>query len=84
MPGAGHMPALVNTDGNVALHKPRGLGIGLVNDKMFREVLEETEIKLRPGDKCLLITDGLNELKNADNKELGYNYLKQILKKYSI
>lgn len=78
---AGHMPVLVSSNETVKLLTPQGIGIGLVNGTFFDNTLEEIKVKLKKNDKCLLLTDGVNELRNTENIEMGYNSLKQILKK---
>ncbi|MDQ1265684.1 MAG: hypothetical protein QG635_835 [Bacteroidota bacterium] len=76
---AGHMPLIITKNGTVDMLTPGGLGIGLAPSSVFDKALEEISIRLNEGDKCLLITDGLNELRNESGEEFGYEPLKQIL-----
>lgn len=76
---AGHMPILVKNGNTVTMVIPKGLGIGLADSKFFDFSLEEVEITLNSGDACLLFTDGINELKNAQNEEYGYKPLRDLL-----
>ena len=76
---AGHMPAIIKSKNSVSMITPKGIGIGLANKEFFNDILREEKINLSPGDKCLLFTDGINELRNTHNEELGYDALKHYL-----
>jgi len=76
---AGHMPTVVKQDSGIAFHTPKGFGIGLVAEKMFNPALEEVNIRLNNGEMCFLFTDGVNELRNKNEEEFGYDALKLIL-----
>ena len=66
---AGHSaPIVVDEDGKAALPPlPRSPALGLRNNLQFRE----SEVKLKPGMKVMLYTDGLTEASNAAGDEIG-------------
>ncbi|MBM2816027.1 MAG: hypothetical protein HW421_2789 [Ignavibacteria bacterium] len=75
---AGHMPTIIKSAKCTKLITPNGIGIGLAPQKIFDSHLDETRIKLYHGDVCLFFTDGINELKNIDGEEFGYEQLSEI------
>jgi serine phosphatase RsbU (regulator of sigma subunit) len=68
---AGHCPVGRIRGGKVEWMEPRGLGIGLVQSRMFRARCEEKELDLVPGDTMLFYTDGLTEARNPAREEFG-------------
>ncbi len=74
---AGHPPMiLAGKDGSISQIKPRG---SLILDNVNSEYKEET-VKLKPGDRIVLYTDGVIEVYNKDNKLNGENFLINALK----
>ena len=67
--GAGHPAPIVIGADNLAYLPPipRSPALGLMDTAMFRE----SEIRLEPGMKLMLYTDGLTETRNAAGDELG-------------
>lgn len=67
--GAGHpAPVIQMPDGRAYLPPiPRSPALGLIENAMFRE----SEIRLVPGMKLMLYTDGITEARNAEGDELG-------------
>ena len=67
--GAGHpAPVIQMPDGRAYLPPiPRSPALGLIENAMFRE----SEIRLEPGMKLMLYTDGITEARNAAGDELG-------------
>ena len=67
--GAGHpAPIILKPDGQAYLPPiPRSPALGLIENAMFRE----SEIRLEPGMKLMLYTDGITEAHNAAGDELG-------------
>ena len=67
--GAGHpAPIIQMPDGRAYLPPiPRSPALGLIENAMFRE----SEIRLEPGMKLMLYTDGITEARNAGGDELG-------------
>jgi len=66
---AGHLPALLfrRGDGAVEPVKPRGKPLGLVDDPGIAEL----EVRLFPGDRLVLCTDGITECSNARGEMFG-------------
>lgn len=81
---SGHMPLLVSQNNSITFHRPDGLGIGLVGADFFDSRIVEEKLTLALGNLCLLYTDGINELRNAQNEEFGFERLKQYVLKNSI
>ncbi len=77
---AGHMPFLIFKDSNPDFLTPKGIGIGLANDVTFTNLIEEISYQMDPGEAILMFTDGLNELRNSEEKEFGLDKLKLICK----
>jgi serine phosphatase RsbU (regulator of sigma subunit) len=77
---AGHMPGLFKKNGEVQEILPKGIGVGLANNETFDYNIEETELTFNEDDVFLLFTDGLNELKNKNNDELGIEPILNLLK----
>ena len=67
--GAGHpAPIVLSADGEPMLPPiPRSPALGLLENAMFRE----SEVRLEPGMKLMLYTDGLTEARNAEGEEMG-------------
>lgn len=77
---AGHMPLIMKSGDIINFYTPKGIGIGIVDNAMFEQNLEEISLDLISNDLCLLFTDGVNELKDSQNNEYGFESLKQFLK----
>ena len=67
--GAGHPPLLYSSssNGGVRTVEENGLMLGLFPEASY----SDAEIHLRPGDRCLLYTDGLLEAMSATHEEFG-------------
>jgi serine phosphatase RsbU (regulator of sigma subunit) len=77
---AGHTPlAIKKINEKIEFLKPKGFGIGFVNENMFNNNLEEIEVDLDTMDMIFAYSDGLNELRNIDNNEFGYENIRFIL-----
>ncbi len=74
----GHCPMAVHyrDTGNVEYEAPSGRPLGLFDNVSF----ETRKIRLKPGDRFYLYTDGINETVNNCGKELGYDGLSEIIK----
>lgn len=80
---AGHTPlAIKKIGGKIEFLKPKGFGIGFVNEFMFNSNLDEVEIDLESMDLIFAFSDGLNELRNTDNNEFGYENIRFILETF--
>lgn len=80
---AGHPPIFIKLGTKVAIVTPKGLGIGLAKSDTFDKFIEETTFELNAGDACLLITDGISELRNKQGEELGFEELQKAMESYS-
>lgn len=78
---AGHLPGLKVGEGNCEFIKPPGLGLGLKENGFFSRFIDEQKLTLNHDNALLLITDGVNEVRNEMNEELGLNNLKLFLEK---
>lgn len=76
---AGHCPAILIRDGKVNTFKPSGIGLGLTNDGIFNENLEEFKIELLKNDNLIFFTDGITEAKNKNLEDFGDERFSQIL-----
>ena len=73
---AGHnAPILVRQDGSfVRLHEG-GAVLGVFQDWNY----EQSEVEFAPGDRCVLFTDGVTEVRNSDGEEFGETRLIELL-----
>lgn len=76
---AGHMPLIIVEDGASQKLKPAGIGLGLENKGLFRNVLEIKKIKLKSGQLIFLYSDGIVEEQNYKNDFYGDENLENIL-----
>ncbi len=75
---AGHAPAMLVHDGQViqlASHRPP---LGVCVDMDFGT--EQSTIKLAPGDRILLTSDGVNEAQNPQHKQYGFDRIEAIVR----
>ena len=77
---AGHLPLITKIRGNISIHKPKGLGIGITNATLFEQSLETEYFQLHKGDLCFLFTDGLTDSLSLENNEEGMSILANHLK----
>lgn len=77
---AGHTSVLhILADGKPETLTPPGIGLGLDSGALFKNTLVETEIRMQPGSKLLLFTDGITEAMNGNREEFGDERLLQII-----
>jgi serine phosphatase RsbU (regulator of sigma subunit) len=72
---AGHCPMLHIAEGSGAYLRPDGMGLGLAENAIFAGSIEEHTVPLRPGDLCVLYTDGVTEA-HVNGEEFGYERLR--------
>jgi sigma-B regulation protein RsbU (phosphoserine phosphatase) len=74
---AGHPPLMLASRGagKVREIEENGLMLGMYPEAAYSTV----EIRLSPGDRCLLYTDGLFEAKNAAQEEFGKSRCKEFM-----
>ena len=70
------MPFIYKSDGIAVNIIPKGIGIGLTGEIIFNENIEQKDLFLKIGDSLILYTDGLNEMRNSDGVEFGFDKLK--------
>ena len=78
---AGHTRPLYyrkNTDKLIALDT-NGLFLGIQDESSY----EQKSIHFEPGDRCILYTDGITEIKNTRKEEFGENRLAKFLKQHT-
>ncbi|MFC1586827.1 PP2C family protein-serine/threonine phosphatase [Planctomycetota bacterium] len=71
MVSAGHNPAtLYRADSaKVELVNPKGMAVGFDKGPIFNKTLEETEVRLNPGDRLTFYTDGVVEAMSEEQEE---------------
>lgn len=74
---AGHCPMIHISGLESTMVRPSGIGLGLTNDRRFDEATQETTIELKRDDLCVFYTDGINESRNAEGEEFGFDRLVQ-------
>jgi sigma-B regulation protein RsbU (phosphoserine phosphatase) len=63
----------------IAELKPKGISIGLMDNELFSNQLEEKKIYLNPGDFLLLYSDGVTEATNPQNRMFETTGLKTVI-----
>jgi len=81
---AGHMPFFVTQNSKLLQLVPKGLGVGIASSEMFNKNIEQIDLKLYPGDTCVMFTDGINELVGENKAEFGYQPMIDLLNDESI
>jgi len=77
---AGHTPALLRLGGEIRTITPKGVAIGILPPSRFSELIEEVTVHTRPGDLCLLTTDGVNERRDAKLAEMTFDPLLEMMR----
>jgi Stage II sporulation protein E (SpoIIE) len=79
--GAGHPPLLIASSAHQGVRpaEENGLMLGLFPEAPYTSA----EMQLRPGDRCLLYTDGLFEAMNAAHQEFGRARVSEFLQSHS-
>ena len=73
---AGHVPPmLVRKDGSVTRLESGGALLGVFKNWAF----EQASVKLEPGDRLVLFTDGISELKDSAEEEFGEERLERLV-----
>ncbi|MBI3579143.1 MAG: serine/threonine-protein phosphatase [Ignavibacteriales bacterium] len=75
---AGHCPMVYISGNSSSLVRPTGIGLGLTNDQLFDDSTQETTLNLKKGDICVFYTDGVNESRNHDGEEFGFDRLVEV------
>jgi sigma-B regulation protein RsbU (phosphoserine phosphatase) len=79
---AGHLPLVVwRSRLKIAtIHPSRGPVLGVLAPSVYERSVTEERLSLEPGDRFLLITDGVNEAMAPGQKEFGMEHLRRRLK----
>ena len=73
---AGHPhPMVQRCDGRVEVHRAGGMPVGLIASPCFASL----DLRLRPGDRLLFVSDGVTECAGRDNELLGEKGLERFL-----
>jgi serine phosphatase RsbU (regulator of sigma subunit) len=82
---AGHLPLFYYSaqHGQVEKITPKGLGMGLDDEKLFAAELEEKNLSYDCGDVFLFVTDGITEAQNGNGSEFGEESVSEILSLHS-
>ena len=62
-----HFPAIVRADGSVVRLAAGGMVVGMFDLATY----EQGEVRLDPGDRVVLFTDGITEAESSDGREFG-------------
>ncbi len=78
---AGHMPYLYfnKLTGQCRRIIPHGIGIGLANEQLFSDTIEEISIKPEHGDLIVMFTDGIVEAMDSDYNNFGEENLSRLI-----
>lgn len=79
---AGHLPVVVwHSKAKVATtHRPPGPVLGVLGPEAYDREIREEAVSLEPGDRFVLITDGVNEAMAPGEREFGMEHLRRQLK----
>ena len=80
---AGHEPLLYanSNDSTIKEIKPKGLGLGLEEGKIFESSFEEETIKLNEKDLIIFYTDGVSDSRDASLNNYGIKRIKDFIAK---
>ena len=76
---AGHNPpALIRSDGSIVRLVAGGMVVGMFDQAIY----EQGEMRLEPGDRLVLFTDGITEAESSDGLEFGDDRLLETVVRY--
>ena len=76
---AGHLPLLHVSPAGVRAREATGVPLGMFSSTHF----PDCEVRLAPGDKLLLYTDGLTEMSNAAGEEYGVARVQALARRHA-
>ncbi len=82
---AGHLPAVIwhSREKVATTHRTSGAVLGVLPSEAYDAEIKEESLALKPGDRFLLFTDGMNEAMAPGQKEFGMEHLRLRLKNES-
>ena len=80
---AGHEPLLHanNNDSSIIEVKPKGIGLGLEEGKIFESGIEEETIKINEKDLIIFYTDGVSDSRDSSLNNYGIRRIKEVISK---
>jgi len=80
---AGHEPLLhsINNDSIIKEIKPKGMGLGLEEGKIFESSFEDQTIKLNEKDLIIFYTDGVSDSRDSSLNNYGIKRIKDVITK---
>jgi len=80
---AGHEPLLhsINNDSIIKEIKPKGMGLGLEEGKIFESSFEDQTIKLNEKDLIIFYTDGVSDSRDSSFNNYGIKRIKDVITK---
>ena len=81
MSNAGHLPAVVwhGRERIATTHRSNGPVVGVLSPNLYNPQIAEETIPLRPSDRFVFFTDGMNEAMAPGQKEFGMEHLRRRL-----
>ncbi|MBI5464214.1 MAG: SpoIIE family protein phosphatase [Ignavibacteriales bacterium] len=78
---AGHLPLFVYraSDRRVEIITPKGLGLGLNDEELFADELQQVELSYNEGDVLVFVTDGVTEAHRTDGEQYGEERVVEVL-----
>lgn len=78
---AGHLPTVVwrHATNTIELYERHGAALGVLAPEKFDATATEETVTLEPGDRFVVITDGLNEAMAPGNRQFGMEHLRKRL-----
>ncbi len=82
---AGHTPMIIHRamSDTVEIVKPNGMAVGFDAGMVFNRNIQEHKLKLRPGDRLVLYTDGVVDAANRRGDKFGENKFYKFVKECS-
>lgn len=83
---AGHLPLIKfnNLSSKIEYLQTPGIGLGLANEDVFANSIDEIRFKFEKGDIFFFLSDGLSEARNTQMEEFGLDRLTKIIKENSM
>lgn len=81
MANAGHLPSVIwhGKERIATTHRSNGPVVGVLAPKLYDGQIAEETVPLRPGDRFVFFTDGMNEAMAPGQKEFGMEHLRRRL-----